>query len=111
MYKNSWLKKLKWQVIMALFSAVLVGPLQKASAQNEKIPFTVEWKDYTFYTPILSDPAIAYLYDIVGQESLMAGETTLVDWKSRLFLTAGGIADVDGKGDSELNEQNRRCNK
>ena len=30
-----------------------------------------------------------------------------MDWKKKLYLTAGGIADVEGQGDSALNENGR----
>jgi len=107
MLKNLWELKLKWQVVtvMCFLIVFMAGPLRPAQASDA--PHTFKWKDYTFYTPVLSDPSVAYLYDLIGKESLVAGETTLVDWKGKIFLTAGGIFDISNDNGGELKNNSR----
>lgn len=74
---------------------------------NEKIPFTAQWKDYTFYTPVLSDLSVGYAYDFIGRESLVLGEFKIVDYKSRFYLTGGGLLEASSNDSGELKEQDR----
>lgn len=105
MLKNLWISKFKWPVIMALFLVVVVGPLQPAVAGDK--PFTYQWKDYTLYTPVLSDLSVGYAYDFIGAESLVLGEFKVVDWKSKAYLTAGGLLNASSNDEGELKESDR----
>lgn len=89
-----------------LLAIVFMSTLSIAKA-DEKIPFTVEWKNLTLYTPVLSDPSIGYAYDFIGKESLITAEFTLADWKDKIYLTAGGLLEPSDKSDGELKQDKR----
>jgi len=91
--------------MLTLFATGPLGPIYPANAVDK--PYTLDVGDFTIYLPVVSDPHITYLYDLIGGESLIGGETTLLGYKDRILLAGGVVADASGEGNSELKDQSR----
>lgn len=63
---------------------------------------------FVFQTPFV-DPSVAWCYDFIGKESLLAGEGTILYHEAfkEIGVTFGGAVDASGGGDGELREKAR----
>lgn len=89
---------------------ILAGPAWAPAQENESWIDTIKYEagDFTIQTPF-RDPSVAFIYDFVGRENLLAIEGSILTHKKikNVSVTLGGASDASNEGTGELRERFR----